>query len=248
MKRILVLAACLVFLSVSAFAVEVSVTPVYWSPDLSAKAKLEKSNLGDEIDFTDDLGMDDEGIPGVTVDLKLGTSHHFIFSYWSVGYDGRKTLTRDFDYNGQTYTLGSTVTSSFDLDSYGVGYAFDLLNSESFRLGFLLNVNYYSMDPELKSNLLPSTNSQKIDVILPFPGIRFSMGFLENKLELAAQFAGLWWHGSGFWDGSAALSYYPMKNLGISAGYRMIHLDVSETNDTANLKLDGPTLSATFRF
>jgi len=39
-----------------------------------------------------------------------------------------------------------------------------------------------------------------------------------------------------------------MKNLGISAGYRMIRLDVSEDGDSAFLKLGGPTLSATLRF
>ncbi len=248
MKRILVLAACLVFLSVSAFAMEVSVAPVYWDPDLNAKAKIEKNNVGTEIDFTDDLGMDDEGIPGVSVDLKLGRSNHFIFGYWSVGYDGRNRLTRDFSFNGQLYTAGSTVTSSFDLDTIEFGYAFDLLNFESFRLGPVLQVNYYSVDTELKSDLVTASNDEKMDLVFPMPGIRFGMGFLENKLELSGQFAGLFWQGSGFWDGSAALSYYPMKNLGITAGYRVIRLDVSDDDDSADLKLDGPTLSATLRF
>lgn len=247
MKRILVLAACLVFLSVSAFAMEVSVTPVYWSPDLNTEVKIEKDNIGDKIDFTEDLGMDDEGVTGVAVDLKVGNSSHFIFGYWSVGYDGRNTLTRSFNFNGQPYAAGSTVTSSFDLDAYELGYAFDLLNTESFRLGPVLQVNYYSLDTELSSPA-PVPNDEKMDLVFPMPGLRFGMSFLENKLELSGQFAGLWWHGSGFWDGSAALSYYPVKNLGISAGYRMIRLDVSDDDDSANLKLDGPALSATFRF
>lgn len=248
MKRILCIMGCLLFLTGSAYAVEVSVTPQYCSPDLDAGAKIEKNNIGTEVDFVDDLDMEDEDILGAAVDLKLGRSSHVLVSYWSVGYDGKNTLTRSFDFNGRSYAVGSTVTSSFDLDAWELGYAFDLFNFESFRLGPVLNVNYYSVDTELSSNLIPTSNREKSDLVFPFAGIRFGIGFLENKVELTGQVAGLFWQGSGFWDGSAQLSFYPMENVAITAGYRMIHLDVSDDDDSADFELDGPTLSTTVRF
>ncbi len=253
MKRILTITGFLMFwLSATAFAVELSVTPVYWyEPNLDARVKIERNAIGQEIDLEENLDIVNENIPGVTVDLKLGRSNHFLLSYWSVGYDGRVTLTSNntFDFNGTHYNVvGDTVSSAYDLDVVEVGYAFDLLNFETFRAGFLLNVNYYSMDAELSSVNNPVTNREKAEIVLPLPGLRFGIGFLKNKVELTGQFAGLWFQGDGFWDGSVGLSVHPVERLDITAGYRRIHLDVSDDDDSANIKLDGPTIAATLRF
>jgi len=253
MKRVLAITGCLFFwLSAAAFAVELSVTPVYWvEPSLDARVKIERNAIGEEINLEENLNIVNENIPGVTVDLKLGRSNHFLLSYWSAGYDGRVTLTagNTFDFNGTHYNVvGDTVTSSYDLDVVEVGYAFDLLNFETFRCGFLLNVNYYSFDAEISSVNNPVTNRDKADIVLPLPGLRFGIGFLQNKVELTGQFAGLWFQGDGFWDGSVGLSFHPIDKLAITAGYRRIHLDVSDDDDSANIKLDGPTIGAKLRF
>lgn len=250
MKRVLCIAGFLLFLTTSAYAVEISVSPEYWDPDLEAEARIEKTVVGDKIDFMDDLGMEDENILGATVDIKLGRSNHFLLSYWSVGYDGKDTnrKKRQFTFNGVTYLSTDVINSSFDLDVFELGYAFDLINFESFRVGFMLNANYYALDMELNTDPATVNSEEKIDLLFPLAGIRFGIGFLDNKVQLAGQFAGLWWQGSGFWDASAELSYHPVENVAITAGYRMIHLDVSDDDDSANLKLDGPTISATLRF
>lgn len=251
MKKILVLMVALVFLSATAFAAEVSVSPIYWwNPNLDGTVSISKAGVGQKVDFVDDLDMEDESIPGVSVEFKLGTSSHFMLSYWSMGYNGSNTLTQAFDFNGKTYTAGSTVKSSFDLNSYGLGYAFDLLDFGSFHIGPMLDLNFYAMNTELSTNdpSIPLKNNNRMDLLLPFAGVRFGASFMDNKVELGGEFSGLWWQGNGFWKGSAMLSYYPIKNLGISAGYRMIHLDLSEDGNGVDLKLDGPTLSATFRF
>ena len=248
MPRIAALAGSLLLAASAAQAVELSVTPIYWTPDLDASAKIEKNGIGTEVDFVDDLGMDDEDIPGVTVDLLLGRSNHFLFSYWSVGYDGRNTLTRSFDFNGRSYAVGSTVTSSLDLDTYELGYAWDVLNFGTFRLGPTLNVNYYQVAASLRSDLIPTVNDEKFDLVFPMAGIRFGMDLLDGKVGVGARFSGLFWQGSGFWDGAAELSFRPLKNVAVAGGYRMIHLDVSDDDDSADLELGGLTLSATVRF
>jgi hypothetical protein len=194
--------------------------------------------------------MDDEDVYGVTVDLLLGRSNHFLFSYWTVDYDGNKEITsaaEAFEFNGLLYGVGDRVRSSFDLDTLEFGYAYDLLNFETFRLGFVLNVNWYFAETELTSDVNP-TNDDKIDLVFPLPGIRFGKAFLENRLWLTGQFAGMWWQGSDWWDTRAELSFYPIKNLGISGGYRAMHLDVSDDDDSANMKFPGFMGSVTFRF
>ncbi len=250
MKRILYFMGCLLILTTSVYAVEVSVAPVYWDPDFEADARIRKNNIGDTIDFQDDLGIDDESIPGVNIDLKLGKSNHFLFSYWTVGYDGKNTLTRAFDFNGETYALSTMVTSAFDMDVFGVGYVFDLLKFESFHVGPMLKVNYYAVETELKTNdpAIPLANEDKLDLVFPFVGVRFGINLWDDKLKLNGEFAGLWWQSSGFWDGSVELAYYPLEELAISAGYRSIHLDIDDDDDRANLKLDGPTVMLNYRF
>ena len=243
----------LVVTSVSAQALEVSVKPFYWFPDLDADIRIRKNSIGQRVDFIGDLGLDDdEGIPGVTLGLTLGKSNHFTFSYWWADYNEKfETLRRDIEYKGERYKGPNPgppdqVSSSLDLDTYEMGYAYDLLNFETFKLGPILNVNYYSIDTVINSTSV--LNDDSLDLILPFVGLRCAKGFWDNRIELSGQFAGLWWHGSGFWDGAVELSYHPLENLSISAGYRAIHLDVSKDRDVANIKLDGATVSATFRY
>ncbi|NOY53136.1 MAG: hypothetical protein GXP58_05885 [Deltaproteobacteria bacterium] len=248
MKRILLMTGCVIFWMVSvAAAAEISVKPMYWKPDLNAEAKIQKSSVGEKVDFVNELGLDNESIPGITVDLKLGRSQHFLLSYWSVGYDNHnQNLKTKVRFNGETFSVGTKVSTTLDLDALGAGYAFDLLQSESFRAGFILNVNYYSIYAKLKSSMTSTDN--KANLVLPMPGIRLGAGFLQNKVELTGQLTGLWWKGSGFWDGNVELSYRPINNLSFALGYRAIHFDISDNGDRANVKLEGPSVSATLRF
>ena len=249
MRKIATMVAVLLVLAAAtAHALEVSVKPIYWSPDLDTRARVEQDGIGDEIDLSSDLGMDDEDIYGATIDLGLGRSSHVILSYWTVDYSGNEVLGRDLRYDGRTYDAGSRVRSDFDFDAYELGYAFDLVNFESFYAGLVLQLNAFIIDTELRSNLLPIPDEEDFNLIYPLPAIRFGYRFFNNKAELAGKFGGLWWQGSGWWDASAELAVYPIKNLGLSAGYRFLHYDISDDDDSINFKMDGFTASAVLRF
>ncbi len=250
MKRIWTIVGGLVlFTSVSAYALEFSITPNIWEPNLDAKVKISRLGIGEAVDFQHDLGLNDEGVLGGAVDMKFGRSNHLQFSYWSVGYDSKNhVLKRNIEYNGRTYTANSQVSSSFDLDAFELEYAYDVLNFESFRFGFLANVNLYAVDTELNSPLFTTPNGDNLHVVLPLVGTRFGFGLLENRVQFTGQIAGLWWQGSGFWDGAVGLTLFPKGRFSVNAGYRVIHLDISDNNDSADLKLEGPTFSATLRF
>jgi hypothetical protein len=248
MRKIAVLVGCLwIFTATWAYAVEISVKPYYWGPDLDTRARIEKNNIGDEIDFDRDLDMDDESILGATVGLKLGRSNHFSLAYWGADYDGNTVISRSFRFNGIPYSAGERVRSEFDLDAVELGYAFDIMDFETFRLGLMLNLNAFFIDTELRSDSNPAANEENLDLLYPLAGIRFGVGFLDNKLQFTGQFGGLWWQGSGWWDGASELSYYPLKNLGISAGYRWMHYDISDDDDSVNMRFEGLTASATLR-
>ena len=252
MNKVLSWTICfLVFTSVSAHALEVTVTPFYWLPDLDAELKIKRNKIGNWVDFVDDLGMDDdEGVQGGMVDLKFGRSNHFSLSYWSVGYDEKEhELKQDIFYNGIKYSEGTRVTSALDLDTFEAGYAFDLLDFKTFQLGFLLNVNWYAVDSEI-NQLSPEVieNDDKMDLVFPLIGLRSRTGFWGNRIQLSGRFAGLWWHGSGWWDGSAEISYHLKNNITLAGGYRAIHVDASDDDDVVNIKLDGLTASVKFQF
>jgi hypothetical protein len=250
MRRIVYTIGCLLLLTTEIYALDISFTPQYWEPDLAAQARIKKGFVGEKVDFSDDLGMDDEGVIGGTVDKLVGLSGHVILSYWTVDYDGKKVLPRTFDYNGETYVEGSRVKSAFDFDALEFSYANDVHDYRTHRVGFLLGLNWYMSDIQLTTNdpAIPFTNDDKLDLFLPMAGGRFWLGFLDNMIQVSGQMAGLWWHGSGWWDADVKLSVEPIENLTISGGYRYIHLDVSQGDDSANLKLDGPTISATYLF
>lgn len=253
MKKVLLfltVLTVLISLAIPAAAFEVGVRGYYWWPGLSGNLKVDAAGItGTSIDLEDDLGMSDESYPVIEVFAGLG-NHHFSVAYYSADYDGSKTLTKSINFNGQTFTAGTLVTSSLDYDVYDFMYQYDLLDLENFlaggSLGVVGKVKLFDGNASVQSNVVNSN----VDFTAPIPmvGLNFHVGILADILEARFLLAGIGYSGGKMYECQADISYTPFPFLDIHGGYRMFVIDVDVDDLEADYKTSGPYVALTVSF
>jgi hypothetical protein len=157
----LLLVALLLPASSSAF--EIGARGYYWFPSLDGNVKVDEAAIiGTTIDFEKDLGIEDENYPSVEVFLG-GGRHHLALTYTNIEYSGRKMLTRDIIFGGETFT--GLVDSSIEYKMMDLLYQYDFLNLENvgagFSLGVVFQIKYLDGEIGLKTTNLPTNIDEK---------------------------------------------------------------------------------------
>ena len=255
MKRLLALFAALLLFSLSTPAMalpgfEAGVRGMYWFPNLSATAQTTTAGISEtKFDAKDDLGMDDKDFPTGEAFLRFGRLH-FRVGYAQISYDGNNTLTRDIEFNGQTFPVNDNVISSLDVKMLDADLQVDILRpdliSASFYLGLIGKVKYVDGEMELVS----SVQKEKRDFKAPIPmiGLAAGAGFLENLVRVDARVTGMAYSGNHLYEADAFASFAPLPFFRIQGGYRYIELKVDENDIVADLKLKGPYVGAQLSF
>ena len=255
MKKLLILCVSVLTLVVTAMpaqAFEAGARAYYWFPSIDGHIEYSKNSLsGTKLDLKDDLGFDDESYPFGGVFLGVG-NHHLSFSFYRANYEGKKTLSQDINFGGQTFPANDKIKSTLDYDVYDLTYQYDVLDLENFLAGFSLGlvarVEVYDVEAKIRSETTSLSEKEDYTAPVPMLGLNFHLGILADILE-ARVFA----TGMGYWDGymvdaQAELTLTPIPYVDISAGYRTFWVDVN-TNDL-KLKYDtsGPYVGLSVGF
>lgn len=246
MKKII--AAVIVFLSVVSFSSNASalvdVDARYWFTDLDSTVKASSGSVaGTEIDFVNDLGIDEKKdfLEG-RITLEFG-SHKIRYSYLPMKWEGSSTLTQNITFGGQTYTASSGVDSKLKVDYHRLGYEYDIIDTLDNRLGVIFEVKYFDGKASLDSASLGLSESQAINVPIPALGVT-AQASLPFLLSVAGEITGITLGKNAYlFDGEAALSIKPAPFVAISAGYRMFKMHVEHDLDKADLTVKGPFLN-----
>ncbi len=222
----------------------------YWWPQLSGSVKAVSNDVGSGVDFKDDLGMGNEAIPEGRVTWHTGPNSWLRLSYLQASYDGENTLERTIDFNGRTFTLGTTVESDADL-KYGIlGWAWQFINlaDGKIKLGTLLEVSVVSEDCSIQgTGGLPEADTS---LTAPVPAIGGALTvapweWIEGSLNLSGLPLGKYGHTLNVEGG---LNFILMKNVSVLCGYRYADLDVEDDLDFIKVRLSGPFVAAMLRF
>ena len=243
MKKILILCVSILTLVITAMpaqAFEAGARAYYWFPSIDGHIEYSKNSLsGTKLDLKDDLGFDDESYPFGGVFLGLG-DHHLSFSFYRANYEGKKTLTQNINFGGQTFPVGDKVKSTLDYDVYDLTYQYDVLDLENilagFSLGLVARVEVYDVEAKIRSETTSLSEKEDYTAPVPMLGLNLHLGILADILEARVLATGV-----GYWDGymvdaQAELTLTPIPYVDISAGYRTFWVDVN-TNDL-KLKYD----------
>ena len=221
----------------------------YWITDLDAKAKVDAAGVGGTtFDLKSDLGIQDEDFPEGRVTLNLGSAK-WRFAYMQVNYSGNQNISQTITFKGQPYTLGTNVTSDFDLVYLRFGRIWNLFDwGEKTKIGAVIETKGILANVQLDAPALPLSESEEIIGGLPTLGVAIEINPIK-KINLFAEISGLGAGGYGyFFDAEAGIKLIPFKNFSVIGGFRIIDLKLEYDDNLVEVKATGPFLGATLRF
>jgi outer membrane protein len=231
----------------------ISIEADYWMPSVDAEIKSsELSLLGTQIDLIDDLGLDDsDSIPALKGSIDLPLFPEILVSYFQIESDSTKTLTKNFNFGGITYSVSDVVKSSYDITQYEALIAFALINADSFKIAPLIGAKYFEVEASLTSTAGNST--EKVDGPVPVIGALAEIN-LPSKFRLTGIARGLQVElddlEAKLYDIEAAVNYDFNRFLRAQAGYRYFLIDAEDnsTSDSVDIKFAGPFIGVTGSF
>ena len=206
------------------------------------------NNVGTKIDLKQDLNFDDSKQFIGEIGISLGDSL-FTIAYTPLSFSGSGSLTRPINYNGQTFTAGSTVTSEFKADIIDIGYTYYLVNMDDLPSRFQLGIETTVKTVIIKSSMagVGINSTKNITIPIPTVGLRARVA-LADFIGIAGRVGYLGYAGNSFLDADAQIEFSPLPTLGIYAGYRYIKLKVDSSGVFADTTFSGPYAGAFFRF
>ena len=228
---------------------QVAVPARYFRPKLTAKVKsddIQKYYSSSKVDLVDTLNIDDKS-----------NSPELLFSYRNMkldylhfSTDGNANLTNepvkvnDYEFNGNAKTDLDFDYLKFDVTN--PLYHTDNLNVDwSYGIAAMHWQGDRTGDATVRKSGQGAYNehrSESVDFTAPIPMIGFkASAALGSNLSAHASIAGLPLGSYGhIFDSELGLSYYPVSNVDIQAGYRIIDLKIDHDDDYGQFKIDGP--------
>jgi hypothetical protein len=222
----------------------------YWFPELSGSVKAVSADVGSGVDYKDDLGLEDEGIPEGRITWYPGSNHRVRLSYFQVGYEGDNRLEKTITFRGREFTVGTTIESTADIKDLKLGWAWQFINlaDGKIKLGTLLEGGVSWVDYSIKDTSTPLKTEKSYTV--PVAAIGFALDvapwkWMDAFLDLSGLPLGKYGHTLNVEGG---VKIIPIKNVSVFGGYRYSDIKYEDDPDFLKLRLSGPFVGATLRF
>ena len=201
------------------------------------------------VDFENTLGLSERSFtPNASFMWRITDRWRLEAEYFRLNRDATRTLSEDIEWNGVTYTAGTTVDSKFNFFDARVsgGYSFYKTRDKELGVGIGLHLTGLAAGVSVSGT---SVNDDG-DVLAPLPVLSLyaNMGLTDEwALRLRTDWFSLSY---GDYSGdltSAALDvvYQPWRHVGFGFGMRTYLLDVEiESTDwrgRARVSFNGPT-------
>ncbi len=251
MRRLAVLfitLAALLLFQTKAFAV-VDVEARYWFTTLDGNATATSAAaLGTDINFVDDLGMEEnKGFVEGRITFELG-SHKLRYGFMPMTWDGTRTITQSISFAGQTFSASTSVDTQVEINYHRLGYEYDLFDVANNKVGAIIELKYIDAQINLKDSALGLDETESIALPIPTIGIAASVG-LPFLLDVSGEVTGITLGSQAYLvDGEVSVNFKPAPFVVLAAGYRYMDFHVEKNNDQADIRLQGPfiTLKADF--
>jgi outer membrane protein len=248
--RIPAIVASVLLLStpVHADTVGISIGAAYWAPSLSGNF----NSTGDaQINLSDDLGIDDPSSSSsvaITLEHPIPVLPNIRYQGFNLDSSGISTLTGSINYNGQTYSAGETVRSSFDLTHDDIYLYYQVLDNW-LNLDVGLDLKLFDGEVSAVGSSNTTTASIKIDETIPLLYLSARVDLPFNGFYVGTDFSGLSVNDSSVVDTTIKLGYESGIGLGIEGGYKTFTLKLDDVNAfNSDLEYKGAYVKGYFHF
>ncbi len=227
----------------------IELEPRYWFPGFELEATIEEDDIGTEIDFDEDLGMDDENFGGGRIKWFTGDDSWIRIDYVPIAYTGDNRLTRQIQFNGETYTVGSRVLSEYNLEYGRLGWGWQFIDiDDCVKLGTLLEAKLFNLDAEIKTANGLIDEEESFVFGLPTIGAIIDVNPID-EINLFAELSGITAGSYGYmYDAEAGVRIIPCDCFTICGGYRIFKFNIEAGDNEARMRLNGPYVGISSRF
>jgi outer membrane protein len=247
--NILAIAALAVQFSVPVHAdfVGLNIGATYWAPSLSGSFN---STGESDIDLSDDLDIDDPSQSSLVLSLEHPVPVLPNIRYQSIDLDsdGRSALSGDITFEGETYTAGETVRSTFDLSHDDIVLYYEVLDNWV-NLDIGLDLKRFDGEVSMVGSTNTTTSSIEIDETVPlfYLSARFDLPF--SAFYIGADISSFSIDDSSADDVTLKLGYESGSGLGIEGGVKTFSLELDDADDLdTDIEYDGAYVNGYFHF
>lgn len=233
--------------SVQADVIGFSVGASYWKPELTGD--FNSTGLG-SINLSDDLGIGDPSPTSIVLALEhpVPLLPNVKYQNNDLDSDGRKTLTTNIAFEGQTYLAGDTVTSVFDLSHDDLILYYEILDNWV-NLDIGIDIKRFDGEVSMVGDVNTTISSIAVDETVPllYASARFDLPF--SGLYAGADLSVLSIGDSSAQDLSLKVGYLSGIGLGIEGGFRTFSLELDDADGLdSDIEYEGAYVQAFFRF
>ena len=224
---------------------QVSIGASYWSPDLSGNFNSAGEGT---IDLSDDLDVGDPSMSSLVLQLEhpIPVLPNVRYQGIDLDSDGRSTLSSNITFDGQTYTAGESVRTTFDLSHEDIVLYYEVLDN---WVNLDIGLDLKRFDGEV--SLVGSTASSSIDIDETIPllylSARFDLPF--SGFYVGADISSFSIDDSSAGDTTLKLGYRSDIGFGIEGGLKTFSIELDDADDLdTDIEYDGAFINGYFSF
>jgi hypothetical protein len=224
-----------------------------WDPSPQIAISSESLGIiGSKIDFVKDLGIQQSRFTDFRLVLRPARKHKFRLSYIPIKYSADSTLTRDIVFNGIRYRVGIPVSSSIDWKAWRFGYEYDFLSRDRWFAGVIAELKY----TDIQATIASAVDTEFTHAKGPIPALGGIVRYyVVPNISVTGEATGFDLPESvakGYSGQYIDVDIYGTlnftDNIGVTGGWRSLHLEYLAQHDSGVLTLRGIYFGAVARF
>ena len=232
--------------TVHADFVGINIGASQWSPTLTGS--FNSNDNGTSIDLVDDLGVDNNGSPSSLVlilEHPIQSLPNIKYQGFDLDSSGSQRLDNDLDFNGETFSSGNRVRTSFDLSHDDIVLYYELLNNW-INLDMGVDLKRFEGEVELSGD---TSSRLAIDETIPllYLSARFDLPY--DGFYVGANFNNFSLGNDTVEDSTIKLGYETNYGIGFEGGIKSFSLVLDDVDNLdTDLKYDGIFLNGYYHF
>ena len=222
---------------------------------------LQGSADNGKIDLQRDLGFASYSTFGGKADWKFTRKNHLYFVASVFDQTRRRTLTRDFTFQGQPFTAGLTVDAELKSLIFAAGYQYDIVRRKRGHLGLGIQANIFdstgTINAAAQAGNANVAESAKGSFLVPLPvaGPQYRLYLTDSpKVFIEGDLYGMYFFGYGnFISTSNSIGLTINRHFSALAGYELgsrlvVNNSSSSKRIGVQLTQKGPTVGVQVSF
>jgi hypothetical protein len=195
--------------------------------------------VGVAVDAEGVLGMSREVLcPMIWAAWRMGDTHRLMASFEDLTRTATRTLEADVTFNGNTYTVGTTLHSVYGVQLYNLIYGWSFLQDDRMDIALTAGVHAIRLHAGISAENPPRDENSRFIIPIPLPGLTADFAltpsfWLRQRLELMyvpiANYSGL------LIDYKLALELNAFSHLSFGIGLDLLRIDLQKHSSSDTL-------------